>query len=294
MIPLTSITYQQCLCITNRRYRESDEREPHHGESDKRELHVHHRESDEREPHQGELDDLLSYQREPDNKGLQGRATSRRARLQKRVRLQETAKLRRRARLRETAKLRRRAISRRFRLRERATSRRSKLRGMMREHHTKDRQAIRDDEGKPHQRQLDSDLQAQPMNKGEPHLREADGNGQERAVVPATPSHFHSDNSRILTPIVSSSHVYGAHSTVLLFSPSVPMSSPVAHTSQAHGSKCSSSAVSSPWISSRKTIKKNTVLRRSAILGSISTSLVIAHSIFTYPEEMSKHIYTQR
>ena len=117
---------------------------------------------------------------------------------------------------------------------------------MMREHHTKDKQAIRDDEGKPHQRQLDSDLQAQPMNKGEPHLREADGNGQERAVVPATPSHFHSDNSRVLTQIVSSSYVYRAHSTVLLFSPSVPMSSPVAHTSQAHGSKCPSSAVSSP------------------------------------------------
>ena len=42
----------------------------------------------------------------------------------------------------------------------------------MREHHTKDRQAIRNDKGKPHQRQLNSDLQAQPMNKGEPHLRD--------------------------------------------------------------------------------------------------------------------------
>ena len=44
------------------------------------------------------------------------------------------------------------------------------------------------------------------MNKGEPHLREADDIGQERPVVPATLSHFHSDNSRVLTPIVSSSH----------------------------------------------------------------------------------------
>ena len=95
------------------------------------------------------------------------------------------------------------------------------------------------------------------MNKGEPHLREADNNGQERPVVPATPSHFHSDNSCVLTLIVSSSHVYGAYSTILFFSPSVPLSSPVAHTSQAHCSQCPSSAVSSPCDTIKEDDKKN-------------------------------------
>ena len=117
------------------------------------------------------------------------------------------------------------------------------------------------------------------MNKGEPHLREADNNGEERPVVPATPSHFRSDNSRVLTLIVSSSHVYGAHPTVLVFSPSVPLSSPVAHTSQAHDSKCPSSAVSSPCNIIKEYDKKSRVLHRSAILGSISRSHVIVHSI---------------
>ena len=67
---------------------------------------------------------------------------------------------------------------------------------------------------------------------------------KERETSPATPLHSHIDNSRIVTPIVSSSYVYEAHPTVLLFTPSVPMSTPVAHTSQAHTSKCLSSAVS--------------------------------------------------
>ena len=57
---------------------------------------------------------------------------------------------------------------------------------------------------------------------------------KERETSPATPLHSHIDNSRIVTPIVSSSYVYEAHPTVLLFTPSVPMSTPVAHTSQAH------------------------------------------------------------
>ena len=141
--------------------------------------------------------------------------------------------------------------------------------------HTKERKAIRDDEGESHQ-------------------EEGDDNGQERPVVPATPLHSHGDNSRVVTPIVSSSHVYEAHSTVLLYTPSVPMSKPVAHTSQAHTSNCPSSAVSSPCDIMKEDDKKKPVLQRSAILGSISTGLVIAHSIFTHPEEMSKHIYTQR
>ena len=94
----------------------------------------------------------------------------------------------------------------------------------MSEGHTKERQAIRDDEGEPHQ-------------------GEGGDNGQERQVVPATPLHSHSANSRVVTPIVSSSHVYEAHPTVLLFTPSVPVSTPVAHTLQAHTPKCLSSAV---------------------------------------------------
>ena len=66
---------------------ESDEREPHQAESDERE--TYQGESDERETYQGESDERETYQGRPDNKGLQGRATSRRAKLRRRARLRE-------------------------------------------------------------------------------------------------------------------------------------------------------------------------------------------------------------